>query len=380
MKALPGKIRPSTDVGLTLVELLVVLSILAVLSTVALRSVVGTFEENNYDANISQMDQIELAILGGDDSAGFVRDIGRLPEAIGDAEYDPDTRTGNLLTQLGELWSQGTFPQYAVNQGNGLDSEIRLGTGWRGPYLNLGINRTDLTDGFANPFVYYQADGTLADDTDPIAIIQSFGANGGDQFGTTGDIEIFPDVSDSSYDEDVETVFAADAAAVTANLSDTVQNRWQTQMDSIQVEREDGSEFEIADGQYLVIRAYGPNDGILQTIYQSVVDLDDLDDIAGSGNGDGSVTSADSPSTTTGEWVFSPPGFQFTGPTLANGLKVFRAYQIDNATAAPGMQDELIGDGSLPEPTLTVEWKSPPTFFVVGSPDVPPTLRLYEEP
>ena len=61
--------------GLTLVELLVVLSIVAVLSTVALRSVVGTFEQNNYDANISQLEQIELAVLGGDETAGFLGDI-----------------------------------------------------------------------------------------------------------------------------------------------------------------------------------------------------------------------------------------------------------------------------------------------------------------
>ncbi|MEM7792803.1 MAG: prepilin-type N-terminal cleavage/methylation domain-containing protein, partial [Verrucomicrobiota bacterium] len=50
--------------GLTLVELLVVLTILAVLSTVALRSVAQITEEKRYEANRSQLETVEAAVLG----------------------------------------------------------------------------------------------------------------------------------------------------------------------------------------------------------------------------------------------------------------------------------------------------------------------------
>lgn len=350
--------------GLTLVELLVVLSVIAVLSTVALRSLVGNLEEANYDANLLQLQQLELAVIGENRQDGFVRDIGRLPQAIGDAEYDPDTRSGNLLIQLGELWDQGILPVYAINQAVGLDSEVSLGTGWRGPYLSLGVDRDDLTDSFANPFVAYQADGTLSDDTDPIAIIQSFGSNGFSQFGTTGDVEVFPEPSDASYERDLEIVFESDANAVAANLAGTVTNRWQTLIDPVEVERADGANLNTADGRFLVLRVYGPQNGLLVTLFQGVIDLEALDT-----NNDSVVDAADTPAQT--------PQLLFNPPALANGPKVFRVYQIDGAVAAPADQAEIIGDGAAPEPAFTVELRSSPNYVVVGRSLEPLTLRLF---
>ncbi|HRQ88332.1 MAG TPA: prepilin-type N-terminal cleavage/methylation domain-containing protein, partial [Bacteroidia bacterium] len=156
--------------GLTLVELLVVLSLVAVLSTVALRSVSDTVVEKRYDANLQQLEEIKLAVLGDKDRAGFLGDIGRLPVARGSVDVE----------QLVELWDKNAAPfeDYAIRTPAG-DGEVRLGTGWRGPYLNLGINRRSLTDGFGEPYRLWKADGTTAGDGEIVAIVQSLGADKG---------------------------------------------------------------------------------------------------------------------------------------------------------------------------------------------------------
>ncbi len=322
--------------GLTLIELLVVLSILAVLSTVALRSVVGVFEEKNYDANISQLEEIEDAVLGDDDTAGFLGDIGRLPQAVGDA--DPTN-----LEQLAELWDQSStgLPDYAINTPTG-DSEVRLGTGWRGPYLNLGINRDELTDGFANPFLLYQADGADSDNGDTIAIIQSFGADGA--FGGTG-----------VYDGDLEVIFQADAG-VLPPPNDTEANRWQTDL-TVKVDPNTG-QIEESDGRFVVVRIYGADgSGGIHTVAQGEFDFDD------------------------------PPNptqvvdREFTFNNVAHGPKVFRAYQIKDTApfTAPTQQEEIIGDGAAPEPTFTVERKSPAKHVVIDRFTGTITLTLYPD-
>jgi len=189
MHPLSSRIRHSRRAALTLIELLVVLSLVAIVSTVALRSVVGTLEQKNYDANIRQLEEIEKAVLGIDGRGGFLRDIGRLPVAVGN---DP-------RTQLQELWIQGDLPDYTVG-----DPRFRFGGGWRGPYLNLGINRSGLTDGFGNTFEFFQANGDLVLDGDTIAIIRSLGAEG----------------------EDLVIVFEANATAVADEFVDKVTELW----------------------------------------------------------------------------------------------------------------------------------------------------------
>lgn len=323
MRALIQFPKTMREAGLTLVELLVVLSILAVLSTVALRGVVGTFEENNYDANISQMEQIELAILGNDETSGFLGDIGRLPEAVGDAG-------STNLEQLAELWDQtvSSFPDFAINTPTG-DSEIRLGTGWRGPYLNLGINRTDLTDGFANRFLLFQADGIVSDDTDTIAIIQSLGSGG--TSGGTG------------YEEDLEVVFQADAGAVSAGLADAVTNVWQTDVE-VTVQR-DGSAIEVGDGANLIVRAYGADgSGGLHTVLEEKVTL-----------------------------TTNVPSQTFTFSNLPFGVKVLRAYQ---ETTDPLTKDTAIVTDTTTTPS-TPERKSPATRVVIDQFSTGETLTLY---
>ncbi|MEM7600108.1 MAG: prepilin-type N-terminal cleavage/methylation domain-containing protein [Verrucomicrobiota bacterium] len=301
--------------GLTLVELLIVLSILAVLSTVALRSVVGKFEDGNYDANISQLEEIQRAILGEEEAAGFLGDIGRLPVAIGDS-------TSTNLEQLAELWDQNAsgLPSYAINTPTG-DSDVRLGTGWRGPYLNLGINRSELTDGFANPFILYQADGSLADGSDPIAIVQSLGADGG--------------LGGASYNEDFEVVFQADLGAVSAGFANATTNGWQTDLE-VTVVRDSGA-IAFADGAHLIVRAYGADgSGGLHTVVEEKFTL-----------------------------TIDVPSQTFTLSSLPQGSKVLRAYQ--DAT------DPTTKDTGIISP----ERKSPATHILVKRFTSPVTLTLY---
>jgi len=322
--------------ALTLVELLVVLSIVAVLSTVALRSVTGVFDEKNYDANVSQLEEINRAILGDRNAAGFLGDIGRLPQAIGNADT---TNWG----QLAELWDRSVsgLPEFSISSPAG-DSEVRLGTGWRGPYLNLGINRRDLSDGFANPFLLYQSDGTLSDNGDEIAIIQSLGADG------MG--------GGASYEEDLEVVFEAEAGAVSSGLADAEINHWKSDV-NVTVVRDGGPILVGGDDEfYIVVRAYGADEiGGIDTVKQDKIRL-----------------TADLPSHT------------FTLSDLPHGAKVFRAYQVpgdheDEAAIGDEVPIVTVTDPPAPPapPAVEAKYKSPATHIVIDRFTSDITLTLY---
>lgn len=289
--------------GLTLLELLVVLSIVAVLSTVALRSVIGTLDQTNYEANLAQLEAIEKAVIGDAAAAGFLGDIGRLPQVVG---TDP-------TTQLSELWEQGGITDYAINTATG-DSEVRLGTGWRGPYLNLGLTRTTLTDGFNGEYILIQPDESDADDPgETIGSLVSLGISG-----TTGG---------SDYEEDVELIF-----------EDASENRWETDLEVIVVA--DGGTIELVDGANLVVRAYGADgSGGLHTVIEQKQTLaSDL------------------------------PSASFTLSDLPYGAKVLRAYQ--DATD-PATKDTAIVT------TIGTEKKSAAQYITVNRLTGSVTLTLY---
>lgn len=320
------------DTGLTLVELLVVLSILAVVSTAALRSVVGSFEEQNYDANVSQLEQIELAVLGNDNQAGFLGDIGRLPVAAGDSS------TTNF-SQLAELWDQGSLSDYAIQAPAG-DAEVRLGTGWRGPYLSLGINRDDLSDGFANPFVLYQTDGSISDNGDTIAVVQSFGADG--------------TANGTSYEEDLEVIFQVNAGVLPAP-DDVAANRWTQDLnvtivsDPAPIERETAG-----TAESVVVRIYGADgNGDLVTLEQveEEIPVGGTPDISVVMDGDDDATVD-------------------TGPGLPLGAKVIRAYRVENTDIPAKQADILADDKSI----------SPATHVILDRFTSTITLTLYPAP
>jgi len=282
-------------------------------------------------------------VLGIDGRGGFLRDIGRLPVAVGDADYDPDT--GNFL-QLSELWLQGDFPDYQMDSPSG-DQEVRLSAGWRGPYLNLGINRNKLSDGFGKVFRLWQADTTVSNHGEPIEIVVSAGAND----------EI--DETDIGMDQVVAVFFETIENSVAPGYPPQNENRWQTPV-QVNLIRDDGEEFnkDDDDGRYLIIRAYGPVNGAPGTSNQGTIDLNTV---------------------TTAEYR-DVEGAQALAISMLvpHGSKVFRAYQL---AAEPDKEDLIVGPSpttSPPPGSHTASRKSPATHVVIDRfTSGPITLTLY---
>ncbi len=209
--------------GLTLVELLVVLSILAVLSTVAIRSVSDQAIETRYDANLDQLEAIKEAIIGdGDDFNGFVGDVGRLPEVLNNS--------------LDELLEQNGIEPFGIQTPSG-DSELRLVCGWRGPYLDLGFVQDSLIDGFGQDYDLLQDDGTTsAANGDEIGIIRTLG-QGGTLEGT---------------------LYEQDASIVLENTT-TSETNWAQDI-LVTVVVDDPTSFIDEGEDELVVRVYGPGE------------------------------------------------------------------------------------------------------------------------
>ncbi|MBE2286737.1 MAG: prepilin-type N-terminal cleavage/methylation domain-containing protein [Prosthecobacter sp.] len=143
--------------GLTLLELLVVLSILAVLSTVALTSSSGIADQARYEATQRTLENIRDAVLGPDNLrdndgtllyTGFVADTGRLPRAVAEVVDGGTVLTlAELVEQPAGMAAYDVIPAITSNctpsaEADDLDLDlssdtVRLGVGWRGPYLRL---------------------------------------------------------------------------------------------------------------------------------------------------------------------------------------------------------------------------------------------------
>jgi prepilin-type N-terminal cleavage/methylation domain-containing protein len=149
--------------GFTLLELVVVLAILAVLTTLAVREVGFVEEQRRFETAQDSLQSIRDAILGApadraaDGSrtiAGFVADMGRLPSALTDLWVNPDPSA-----------TFGIRPAAA-------DSLVLVPGGWRGPYVRLPIGATGLLDGWGNPYTF------ATNTTDPRLAIGHLGADG----------------------------------------------------------------------------------------------------------------------------------------------------------------------------------------------------------
>ena len=111
--------RPRGTIGLSLIELLVVVTILSALALSTLALVDNTDDQFRYDDTKIRLEKVRSAILGPQGVAvgnqlvvsGFVADIGRLPN------------------NLEELVERGALPSW------GLDPTTGVEAGWRGPYL-----------------------------------------------------------------------------------------------------------------------------------------------------------------------------------------------------------------------------------------------------
>ncbi len=127
--------------AMTLLELVIVLSILAALTTVAMQSVSQLGDQVQFETTRRTLTQLETAIVGqtgpanspGSVSAGsFVADHGRLPAT------------------LEELVIGGSA--YSVQPVDAaLSSGVVLPVGWRGPYLRLPLGVISPVDGWGRP-------------------------------------------------------------------------------------------------------------------------------------------------------------------------------------------------------------------------------------
>jgi prepilin-type N-terminal cleavage/methylation domain-containing protein len=163
--------RPAA--GFTLLELVVVVAILAILATLAVRSLGGLEDQTRFDETQRALANIQASI-DGDRSIrqpdgtmipnGFVNDMGRLPDLSAGA---------TPFTELQELWvPPAGVPAYAIHPADAtVNSDIKIGTGWHGPYLQLPFGQTNLVDGWGNPF-------TITPPGSPAAFgIQSLGSD-----------------------------------------------------------------------------------------------------------------------------------------------------------------------------------------------------------
>ena len=109
--------------GFTLLELVVVVAILAVVSTIAVRMTTDIAEEGRWNASSQQIEDIRLAVLGranefGSDgtriTSGFIADMGRMPKTV--IEPIPEYAGENAHT-LSELYTKpATAASYGLYQ------------------------------------------------------------------------------------------------------------------------------------------------------------------------------------------------------------------------------------------------------------------------
>jgi general secretion pathway protein G len=148
-----------TQAGFTLVELLMVIAILGVLTVMSLVPISNTIEEGRFQETLQKMQTIRNSIVGDPaivengirTSFGFIGDIGAIPTA------------GQGIAAL--VTKPVALPAWSV------DSTVRFGLGWNGPYLTSATAGTDFTlDAWGRPFVYSPA-------SSPPTLV-SYGADG----------------------------------------------------------------------------------------------------------------------------------------------------------------------------------------------------------
>ena len=177
---------------MTLVELLVVLTILALMATVAITSTDLMMGQGRFEATVRTLTNIEEAVRGPSGVrqpdgtlliSGFVADMGRLPVVTSN---DP-------RLALSELWASGTLPLFDIRSPDS-DLEVLVPCGWRGPYLRLPVGTPDLRDGWGNPLV-------LLDESDNVATV-------GTPIHSVGSLAADKSIGGTGYDADLGISFA----------------------------------------------------------------------------------------------------------------------------------------------------------------------------
>lgn len=220
--------------ALTLLELLLVLSILAILTTIVTRTISGVADQSRYESTQRTLTQMRLAVLGDSHDrqpdgqrlvTGFIADLGRPPQ------LSLVTNTEGTFIAVSELWQRPTsMLPYAlrgatlanVTAPDEVDAEVYIPCGWRGPYLEFPPGESFLRDGWGTPLAnpvplatnaarLLRPDGTAAGLGDILGAVVSAGPA---LLGSTGD---------STYDGILRVDFPA--AQYTAELAGQVSVR-----------------------------------------------------------------------------------------------------------------------------------------------------------
>jgi prepilin-type N-terminal cleavage/methylation domain-containing protein len=207
-----NKTSPTLAQGFTLIEMTVVLLLITLLASVAIRETNSLSFQVRYEQTQERLERIREAILGNPRQiingqqaiSGFVADMGRLPENLRELLQsgscsDPTKKTPltctapatwtwtSIITYEGKC-SDTTFSTKTACQTNG---HGWLNVGWNGPYLQVSGNPGDadvLTDGWGTNYNWQMTGADL--------VIESWGKDGLDE----------PNNSCGNYDEDCQKV------------------------------------------------------------------------------------------------------------------------------------------------------------------------------
>ncbi len=129
--------------GIDLIELVVVLGILAVLSTVAVRSLEPIADQARYEVTQSVLNDLQAATIAGGNASsiantaafsGYTVDCGVLPTDVDDLMVKPPSLVANSLQSF--------------DSDRDATNDVSLRSGWNGPYLQLGAGLTEAVDGW----------------------------------------------------------------------------------------------------------------------------------------------------------------------------------------------------------------------------------------
>jgi prepilin-type N-terminal cleavage/methylation domain-containing protein len=134
--------------ALTLLELVVVLGILAVLSTVAVRSLEPIADQARYELTQTVLNDLRLATVGTtQNESSFLGDTGGLPS-------DVDALLVRPVALIAHSVQSYDSDRDTVN-------DVTLSSGWNGPYLQLGAGLSEVFDGWGATPTLVASSGNL---------------------------------------------------------------------------------------------------------------------------------------------------------------------------------------------------------------------------